>query len=122
MSNSPLNRRQFGKRAAATSAAGSLSLIATSLLAPPPDAVKTAMADEPPAIAEPIPPQDVPLEYLLLEVVRQLYPDRKLSHQRLREVAADIAQELRRAKTIRAVPLTNANEPAAMFAAYRSEG
>jgi hypothetical protein len=74
-----------------------------------------------PAIAEPIPPSPIPVELLLLEVVRQLNPDRKLTHQYLREIRRDIANELRKAKAIRAVPLDNANEPALTFAAYRKQ-
>jgi hypothetical protein len=117
-----LNRRQFGKHAAGATAAGSLALLATGLVPPNPQSVSSALAeDHPPAIAEPIPPSPIPVEILLLEVVRQLNPDRKLTHEYLEEVRRDIANELRRAKVLRAFPLQNANEPAAMFAAYRAE-
>jgi hypothetical protein len=115
--DSELNRRQFGKRAAVTTAAGSLSLLGTAIVAEG----NAAVGDPPPAIAEPIPPQPIPVDLLLLEVLRQMHPDRKLTHHDLREIRRDIAHELRRAEAIRAVPLSNANEPAAMFAAYRGE-
>jgi hypothetical protein len=117
MSDIELNRRQFGKRAGAT-ALGSLALLGPGRDLPS----QSALGEEhQPAIAEPIPPAPVPVEILLLEVVRKLNPDRKLTHQYLHEVRRDIANELRKAKAIRQVPLTNANEPAAMFAAYRAE-
>jgi hypothetical protein len=121
-SNSEVNRRQFAKRAVVTTAAGSLSLLGTSLILQNDSSVPAAFGEEhQPAIAEPIPPESIPVDLLLLEVVRQLHPDRKLTHQHLREIRRDIAHELHRAKAIRSVPLRNANEPAAMFAAYRGE-
>lgn len=110
------NRRQFGKRAARTSALGSLALLGS-------QSESTAESSEsvPPAIAEPIPPHPIPVDLLLLEVIRQKYPDRKLTHHILREIRRDLRSELRRAKAIRSVPLQNANAPAALFAAYRAE-
>ena len=112
MPDSELNRRDFGKRAALTTAFGSMSLLGTA--AP-------AAATHQPAIAEPIPPHEIPVDLLLLEVVRQLYPDRKLTRPLLEEIRRDIRHDLRRASAIRSVPLTNANEPAALFAAYRED-
>jgi hypothetical protein len=120
MSDVELNRRQFGKRAASLTAVGSLTALGTGLVSEEASSVHKALGDEhPPAIAEPIPPSPIPVELLLLEVVRQLNPDRNLTHQYLDEIRRDIASELRRAKAIRKVPLQNANEPAALFAAYR---
>jgi hypothetical protein len=121
MSDRELNRRQFGKRAAGATAAGSLALLGTGLVSQSASSLPAALGDDhPPAIAEPIPPSPLPLELLLLEVVRQLNPDRNLTHQYLSEIRRDIANELRKAKAIRKVPLQNANEPAALFAAYRA--
>ena len=122
MSGEELSRRQFGKRAAVSTALGSMGILGSNLIAHDSPSPPVASAeDQPPAIAEPIPPSSIPIELLLLEVVRQLNPDRKLTHQHLIEVRRDIANELRKAQAIRAVPLTNAHEPAAMFAAYRGE-
>lgn len=122
MSDTELNRRQFGKRAATSTTLGSITLFGAGLVSETSSPMPKALGQEhQPAIAEPIPPSSIPVEVLLLEVVRQLHPDRNLTHQYLHEVRRDIANELRRAKAIRQVPLQNANEPAATFAAYREE-
>ena len=117
MSENEFNRRQFGKHAASALGAASLLGVAGSAADPTPE----ENGDPPPAIAEPIPPQPIPIELLLLEVVRQRHLDRKLNHHFLDEIRRDIKSELRRARAIREVPLTNADEPAGMFAAYRNE-
>ncbi len=105
-----LNRRQFGKHAAASA-----------LLLGAASGSSAEADDHQPAIAEPIPPQSIPVDLLLLEVVRQLFPERKLTRPILGEIRRDIRSDLRRSQAIREVPLNNANEPAALFAAYREE-
>ncbi len=121
MPHSELNRRDFGKKAALTTALGSLSLFQPAGVSRGEEAADAAAEKPEPAIAEPIPPESIPVDLLLLEVVRQLYPDRKLTRPILEDIRRDIRHELRRAAAIKAVPLTNADEPAALFAAYRGE-
>ena len=115
MSEQELSRRQFGRRAVQATALAGTGLISQGN--PPAGA-----ADHQPAIAEPIPPTDIPVDLLLMEVVRRLYPDRKLTPEYLLEIRRDIATDLRRARAIRSVPLQNSDEPAALFAAYRNDG
>ncbi|MCA9070703.1 MAG: hypothetical protein KDA84_17355 [Planctomycetaceae bacterium] len=116
MTDRELSRRQFGKQAATTAVLGSLVIGGSDS-----KSIANSSEDPAPAIAEPIPPQSIPIDLLLLEVVRQMYPDRKLTHDILREIRRDIRSDLRRAKAIRSVPLHNGNEPAGLFAAYHPE-
>lgn len=119
MAENDMNRRQFGKRAAVASAAGSLAILGGAGSA---EDAADETGEHRPAVAEPIPPNQIPVELLLLEVIRQRHPNRELNHHFLDEIRRDIRGELNRARAIREVPLTNADEPAAIFAAYRDQG
>jgi hypothetical protein len=58
---------------------------------------------------------------LLLELIKRLDPER-LKSEHLDLVRADLAANLERSARLSAFPLTNADEPAPVFAAWRSEG
>ena len=121
MAESEFNRRQFGKRAAVTTAFGSFSLWGRPRMVQGQEPTQdTSDGDHQPAIAEPIPRPPIPLELVLLEVIRQTVSDRRLTDDVLEEIRRDISHELRRADRLRSVKLDNGDEPAATFAAYRA--
>lgn len=77
------------------------------------------MADEPgkataTALAE------ITAAELLLELVKRIDPER-LKSEHLDLVRADLEANLQRSARLSAFPLTNADEPAPVFAAWRSE-
>jgi hypothetical protein len=61
-----------------------------------------------------------PLE-LLLALVKQADPDR-LKSEHLEQLRLDLQLNLLRSAVLSSFPLTNADEPAPIFAAWRSEG
>jgi hypothetical protein len=101
-----VDRRTFAKQLAAGSlAAGPLAIVAAG-----------AAADEPqPADKSPSP------EELALKLIEQLYPQ-AFDETQLAEIQKQIAEDQRRSKTLSSFPLANADEPAPVFAAWRSEG
>lgn len=107
-----VDRRTFAKQLAA----GSLAAAPLAIAALP------AKADEPNK-APPQAPADKPLspEELALKLIQQLYPH-PLDETQLAEIQKQIAEDQRRSKTLSSFPLTNADEPAPVFAAWRSEG
>lgn len=97
---SRLTRRRFA-RSVAAAAAGAMPL---------------AAAAQQPAPA-PLPrPAD-----LALQLVVTQYPD-GLQPQHLAEIRAEIERQRARSRQLLAVPLTNADEPAPVFAAWRAQG
>lgn len=58
---------------------------------------------------------------LLLELVRRIDPDR-LKEEQLEQLRGDLELNLQRSKVLSAFALTNADEPAPVFAAWRAEG
>jgi hypothetical protein len=59
---------------------------------------------------------------LYLQVIRQLYPDDRLSGGVLAEVRDEIAGDLARSRALATVRLANADEPGFVFRAWRAEG
>ena len=58
---------------------------------------------------------------LLLDLVRRVDADR-LQREHLDQLRGDLELNLQRSKVLSAFALTNADEPAPVFAAWRSEG
>ena len=106
MSQPIVDRRTFAKQLAAGSlAAGPLAIVSSG-----------AVAEEPkPADKSPSP------EGLALKLIQQLYPH-AFDETQLAEIQKQIAEDQRRSKTLSSFPLANADEPAPVFAAWRSEG
>lgn len=102
MPNESINRRHF----AASLAAGALG--AAPLAAQGDEAEKSA---EPPAI-DPV--------ALVLDRVKQQYPDR-LEADHLHQIRQQIERHQAISQALSQFPLTNADEPTTIFAAYRRE-
>jgi hypothetical protein len=107
----PVNRRTFAKR-----------LAAGAIAAAPAAALK---ADEPGNDDKPR-PAGAELNSLapadrLLDLVKQIYPE-NLDEAKVAQIRAQIEHHMSRSKVLSAFPLTNADEPAPIFAAWRSEG
>lgn len=79
-----------------------------------------AAADEPKQVATADLAEMEPAD-LLLELIRRIDPGR-LQREHLDQLRADLAVNLQRSSRLSAFPLTNADEPAPVFAAWRSEG
>lgn len=100
-----INRRRF----AASLAAGALAA------APAAAAQGAAAADakDPPAAIDPV--------ALVLDRVKQQYPDR-LEAEHLEQIRQQIERHQAISQVLSQFPLTNADEPASTFRAYRREG
>lgn len=105
MTNNHISRRELIKCASAAAAALTGTL---------------AVADEPEKAAAPDLAEVTPTE-LLLELVKRIDPQR-LKSEHLDLVRADLEANLQRSARLSAFPLTNADEPAPVFAAWRAEG
>ena len=58
---------------------------------------------------------------LLLELVKRQFPDARLDAEVLEEIRDDLERQLRRSAVLSKFPLTNADEPAFEFVAYRAD-
>lgn len=112
MSRPAVNRRTFAKQLAAGSLAAGPLAVGIPLAADEPAKPQTPPAPQPqpPAPAE-----------LVLKLLAQFYP-RPLDEAQQAEVLRQIAEDQARSKILSSFPLTNADEPAPVFAAWRSEG
>ncbi len=114
MSGSPISRRTF----AAHLAGGTAVLASTAAAATEksddekPGEPRTGEASEADGEAKPV--------ELVLALVRQLDPDR-LTKEHLELLRLDIQFNLQRSATLSRFALTNADEPATRFAAWRAE-
>ncbi len=107
----PINRRAFTKH------------VLTGVIATAP--VASLKADDPANDEKPEPPRGeakppAPAD-LVLELVNRLYPE-NLDEAKLALVHGQIEHHMSRSRVLSAFPLTNADEPAPVFAAWRSEG
>lgn len=100
-----LPRRRF----AATLAGGAAAMASSLALAADDDAKPSAEL------------ASVPSAELLLELIKRSDPER-LKNEHLEQLRGDLAVNLARSARLSAFPLTNADEPAPVFAAWRSEG
>ena len=118
-SDQSVNRREFAKRVALGAGAIPLAGCLNEKAAAEPetsDKKKPSEKKDAPKKVAPPSPAD-----LLLDVVNQQYPHAKLDAETLRHVHAEIRQNLRTSKILSEFPLTNADEPAFVFAAYRDD-
>lgn len=110
-----VDRREFAKQAAKRIAAGSLAAGPLAIAAP-------LVADEPQKPEAPPSPEQTPSPAeLVLQWLAQLYPH-PLDEAQRAELVKQIAEDLARSKILSGFPLVNADEPAPVFAAWRSEG
>lgn len=126
MNEPPLARREFGRRVAGGLAcalplalAGGTATFARVEAAPPEDAASSrrALGDQPAPQAQP--PAMLGPEEHYLALVQLLYPHERLGEAELQEVRRQIQAMLVRSRVLSSFPLTNADEPATQFAAYR---
>jgi hypothetical protein len=99
------------RRSFVTSLAGVAAGLAGSL---------ASAADEPKVPAS-LDLANVPPAELLLELIKRIDSER-LKAEHLDLLRADLAVNLQRSARLSAFPLTNGDEPAPVFAAWRSEG
>ena len=111
MSSPAVNRRMFAKQIAAGSlAAGPLAIAAPLAAEEPAKAANSTAADQPAAPSE-----------LVLQLLAKTYPH-PLDESQRAEVLRQIEEDQARSKILSSFALTNADEPAPVFAAWRSEG
>ena len=102
MQKTTVDRRQFA-RCLTAGVLGSLPAAAAAAEEKP---------DEQPKLAAPA--------ELILDLVKQRYPQR-LEEEHLALIRRDIESALNRSRLLSSFPLTNADEPAFVFSAYRKE-
>ena len=67
-------------------------------------------------------PDPSPPAVLLLETIRQRYPDKQLDSQDvLQGIYSELRDDLARSKRLSSFPLKNADEPGFLFAAFPSD-
>ena len=108
-SSNSVNRRDFDRTIAAATAATA----ATSL--------EPASADDKPKKpSKPkAPPEPPPPAALLLETIRQRYPDKQLDDQEvLQGIYSELRGDLARSRRLSGFPLKNSDEPGFIFSAF----
>ena len=107
-SSNSVNRRDFARTIAAATAATA----ATSL--------EPASADDKPSKPKD-PPEPPPPAALLLETIRQRYPDKRLDDQEvLQGIYSELRGDLSRSRRLSSFPLKNSDEPGFIFSAFHS--
>ena len=125
MNSNSLSRRHFAKRIAAAS-------IVTQTISH--SHGQAAQADEPTEVGlqteenvnrknsrsedAPTPP---PIDILLTEVIRQRYPDERLTAGILNRIRGDLRTNFMRSRILGGFPLKNSDQPSFEFAAWRSD-
>jgi hypothetical protein len=122
MSERFLTRRVFARRfATGCIAAGPLASAAKEVLSEPAPATPSTKAPEDAvAVSKAIDAKEVEPEDLILELVKREYP-KNLNEQHLTHIRREIEQQQARSRVLSAFPLTNADEPAPVFRAYRKD-
>ncbi|HEV3006566.1 MAG TPA: hypothetical protein VGX78_19000 [Pirellulales bacterium] len=107
----PLDRRTFAKRLAvgAMAAAPAVALRAD-------EPANDAKREPPATTANERTPED-----LVLALVKRQYP-KNLDDAKLAQIRGQIEHQMSRSRVLGSFPLTNADEPAPVFAAWRMEG
>jgi len=115
----PVNRRDFARTIAAATAATAATALESNAADndPKPSTKKTSKPDsKSKPMADPPPPA-----VLLLETIRQRYPDKRLDGQDvLQGIYDELRGDLARSRRLSGFPLKNADEPGFLFAAVRS--
>lgn len=111
MPNERHDRRGFAK---AVAAGGAAALLRTG----------TTTADEPPAADDAArdEPEALPPQVLLTLALLARYPHEKLDDDVLPKIEQEINVGLYRGRRLAAFPLTNGDEPAFVFSAFRADG
>ena len=111
-SSDSVNRRDFARTiAAATAATAATSLEPASADDKPSKPSKPSKPKDPP---EPPPPAA-----LLLETIRQRYPDKQLDDQEvLQGIYSELRGDLARSRRLSGFPLKNSDEPGFIFSAF----
>ncbi|HUY34183.1 MAG TPA: hypothetical protein VMV69_15655 [Pirellulales bacterium] len=106
----PVNRRTFAKH------------LATGVIAAAPaGALKAGDPDAGDKPETPAKPTRIPSPAeLLLELIKRLYP-KNLDEAKLAQIRGQVEHHMSRSKVLSAFPLTNADEPAPIFAAWRDK-
>jgi hypothetical protein len=114
----PVNRRDFARTlAAATAATAATTLQANADDKKPKQTDKPEPKPEPKRATKPD-PEPPPPAALLLETIRQRYPDKRLEDQDvLQGIYTDLRSDLARSRRLSSFPLENADEPGFLFAA-----
>lgn len=99
----PITRRKFASLVAA----------GTALTAAGP-----VQADDDKPAEAPKPPSPIDL---LVDLVKQKYPDKRLDEAALEEVRSDFRHFLGRSKVLSSFPLKNGDEPGFVFSAWRAD-
>jgi hypothetical protein len=107
MTNEHVSRREFAGRIAAAA----VPLITTGTTDVPVEAAQKSDDTKPTSPVE-----------RLLELIREQYPDRRLDDAAIAEIREELESQVARSARLSAFPLTNADEPAFVFRAYRGEG
>jgi hypothetical protein len=107
MSNN-FDRREFGRRLTIGAAGAVPAASATAF-------VMAAGGDQQESAKPPAPAE------LVLELIKEQYPEH-LTDERLALIRKDIDGILARSQALSSFPLANADEPAFVFSAFRSEG
>lgn len=116
MSLSEIDRRRFHRALGVLSAAGLAGGLADSAVAAEPDARSAA-----PEAAESAASTKLGEVELYLAMIARLDAER-LTAEHLAALRDEVAGNLSASRTLSAFPLTNADEPAPVFAAWRAEG
>ncbi len=118
-SSQPVNRREFARRVAAGTAVVGLAG-GESSANPQPTDPPAKPSDKP---ADKTEPEAPPPAALLLEVIRQRYPDKRLDDEKvLAAIYAELRSHLARSRRLSQSALDNSDEPGFVFSAYRSDG
>ena len=109
----PVNRRDFARTLAAATAATAATALETHAQDKKPKKTDQKPGEKP----QPEPP---PPAALLLETIRQRYPDARLDKQDvLQGIYNELRGDLARSRRLSSFPLENADEPGFLFAALR---
>lgn len=126
MNDHRLPRREFGRCLAGgvacalpLAAAGGDSQPQRAAAEPPEAGSAPGSAKHEEAEGQPAAPAALSPEEHYLALVQALYPDERLGENELQEVRRQIQAMLGRSRVLAAFPLTNADEPAVSFAAFR---
>ena len=112
----PVNRRDFARTIAAATPATAATALETNAADAP---QKTSQKSDDETTANPAPP---PPAVLVLEIIRQQYPDKRLDDQDvLQGIYNDIRGDIARSGRLSSFPLQNADEPGFLFAALDSD-
>ena len=116
MTDDSLDRRSFGKHVVAAGALASLARgpspknAAAEEKKKPKDDSRAEVKEMPKTPAD-----------LLLEVLKQRYPDERLDEATLKSIRRELSVGLLRSRLLSNYPLRNSDEPGFVFAAYRGD-